>query len=372
LSNAPESVILVASSESTLKSSPVRRTLEQRLTDDLKFAVRRAGFDRVRVEKDAARLVVCGADESTAAARACSRVFGVAYAASAYLLVNTSLEQISQRIVTLARLRLRTGQSFAIRAHRSGPGAIPRREVELAGGREVLQATKRLGITVDLEDPDVTFYVDLVGRDAYVYTEKFQGPGGLPLSSQWKMLAVLDSGPLTILAACAMMRRGCVVELFIPVSHTITSLATEIQLNLAKRLANLVTRPNYKAFTVEIDHLLGDRAIDTTTGPAGWREVARLVAMRFAKAKRFRGLVLGNVGGRLDDIGSAHFGKTELPIFYPLLGLEREDLSELSRLVDITESELASQEELECMLSTQVDASLFESLTDSVVQEVQL
>ena len=76
---------------------------------------------------------------------------------------------------------------------------------------------KDQSVRVDLKKPDLTISVDLTGDMVYVYGNRTQGPGGLPISSQWKMLAVLDSGPLTVLAAYAMMRRGCLVELFIPI-----------------------------------------------------------------------------------------------------------------------------------------------------------
>ena len=344
MSKAAQRVVLVASSEFTLKSSPVRRTLEQRLIDDLKFALTRASFEGFRIEKDAARLVVLGAKGPGDPVIPCSSVFGVAYAAPAQLLMNASLEDVTGTIVSLAQQRLQTGQSFAVRAHRSTPGSVSRRDVEVNGGAEVLQAMKQQGITVDLDDPDLTFYVDLVGEDAYVYCERLQGPGGLPLSSQWKMLAVLDSGPLSILAAYAMMRRGCVVELFIPISSKLTGLAARTQLDLARRLDRLATRPNYKAFTLEIDEIIEKASNGSNVGSGQWRLLVRSLAARFAKEKRFRALVLGDVSGNLE---AATVARAELPVFYPLLGLEGEDLAELSNLAGVSGSEFTSNEEVE-------------------------
>ena len=349
MSKAAQRVVLVASSEFTLKSSPVRRTLEQRLIDDLKFALTRASFDGFRIEKEAARLVVLGAKGPGDPAIPCSSVFGVAYAGSCTIAhEHASLEDVIGTIVSLAQQRLQTGQSFAVRAHRSTPGSISRRDVEVNGGAEVLQAMKQQAITVDLDDPDLTLYIDLVGEDAFVYCERLQGPGGLPLSSQWKMLAVLDSGPLSILAAYAMMRRGCVVELFIPISGVVNGLAARTQLDLAWRLDRLATRPNYKAFTLEIDGLLEKGSKDSHVRSGEWKQLVRSLAARFAKEKRFRALVLGDVSGNLD---AATVARAELPVFYPLLGLEGEDLAELSTLAGVSTSELMPNEELEYSLS---------------------
>ena len=82
-----EPVVIVASAEFTLKSSPVRRTLEQRLIDDLPVALSRAGFHGFTVEKYGEvrgswplriRLGI--------RCQILHKVFGVAYAAPASLL----------------------------------------------------------------------------------------------------------------------------------------------------------------------------------------------------------------------------------------------------------------------------------------------
>ena len=249
--SSSEPVVLVASAEFTLKSSPVRRTLEQRLMDDLKVGLAgEKSLDAFRIEKDGGRITIRGIRNADDAARRCSRVFGVAYAAPAIMLP-ASMNTVIETIVKLAGEALKPGQSFAIRAHRATASPLSRREVEIKGGSEVLRSLKDNQVKVNLDTPDVTVFVDLVGDHAYVYRERLSGPGGLPLSSQWKMLAVLDSGPLSILAAYAMMRRGCLVEPLIPLSESISSFAKDQQFNLAHRLRDLVTRANYRGFTIE-------------------------------------------------------------------------------------------------------------------------
>jgi len=354
---------LVASSEFTLKSSPVRRTLEQRLIDDLRFSLASQGETASRVERDAARLVVHGAREVDSAALTCSRVFGVAYAAPA-LLVPADIEHVTSTLVRLAMQSLEEGGSFAIQAHRSTPGALLRRSVELSGGAEVLRSLKDREVRVDLNQPDVTLYVDLVGDWAYVYTEKLEGPGGLPLSSQWKMLAVLDSGPLTILAAYSMMRRGCMVQLFIPTSKAIRLFAEESQLLLAKKLARLVARPGYKAFKLDLDKFV----IKGMGSLADSRRLVRTAGIEFAKKKRFRGVVLADVMGRLEATMPYRYSAVELPIVQPLLGLLQEDIDQLSGLVGLnvgtgTEQESSVEEPLQESLPPILD---LETLVEEV------
>ena len=335
-----EPVILVASSEFTLKSYPVRRTLEQRLTDDLRYSLTKGGFQGFRVEKDAARLVVHGVKENDVGAELCSRVFGVAYSAPA-VLVEASTESVLALIATLAKTEIRPGQSFAIRAHRSVAGPLSRREIEINGGSTVLSALGDRGVTVDLEDPDVTICVDLVEDRAYAYTKKIEGPGGLPLSSKWKMLAVLDSGLLTLLAAYAMMRRGCLVELFIPTSTVTSAYSRERQLDLASKLRKLVTRTNYKQFIVNLEEQITSKSEgqSSTILP---KLLLRLAAVKFAEQKRLKGIIFANAGGDLgSDLPGA--GVTDLPVFTPLIGLSRNELADMAKLAGFPEDELQAE-----------------------------
>ena len=369
MSHPPEPVILVASAEFTLKSSPVRRTLEQRLIDDLKFALTRSGLKGFRVEKHAARLVVHGftaPKEAEVGTQSCSRVFGVAYAASATLL-SASAEAVQQSIVQLANEQLRRGQSFAIRAHRSERGSLSRRDVELNGGSQVLQALKGKGVTVDLEDPDVTIHVDLVGEDAYIYCEKLQGPGGLPLSAQWKMLAVLDSGPLTLLAAYSMMRRGCLVELFIPLSNINSAFAPENQLALARSLRRLVTRPSYRAYTVNYDQHIVESLKDQLNQAAVSKFFVRLAAAKFAKEKRFKGIIFADIAGEIGLAGTLKAAASDVAVFTPLIGLTREDLAELAKSVGLNGNEY-----LQNTYSTSVDSNIHNMSFDLPETRVEL
>jgi adenylyl- and sulfurtransferase ThiI len=324
----------------------------------LKFAIRRESLGCSRIEKEAARLVVFGTRQNDLAAAVCQHVFGVAYAAPALLLTKPTLDEIAQTILQLAEQQLSPGKSFAVRAHRSTPGSVARHDVELEGGSVVLRAFKDQGVHVDLNDPDSTFYVDMVGDDAYIYCRKLTGPGGLPLSAQWKMLAVLDTGPLSILAALAMMRRGCVVELLIPISAAIADLSSEPQLALARRVGRLVTRPNYKAFVMELEKQphAGDAA------NVDWRDFVRVSAVKFARDNRFKGLIFGDISGDLSTFRT-YPGPSPLPIFYPLLGMEEEDLTELLSL-----SELDDRQDLS-KWGTSSGSSPSQSQVKSLVEE---
>jgi adenylyl- and sulfurtransferase ThiI len=353
-----EAVVLVSSAEFALKSSPVRRSMEQRLIDDLKFAMLKGGFDSVKIQKDAGRIVIRGINEPTKAAALCSKVFGVAYAAPAAR-VNSLPESIKQTIVQLAKHELLPGQSFAIRCHRSSPSTTSTRDVEVDGGAEVLKVLHEREVRVKLNHPDRTIFADLCGQSAYVYSTKIPGPGGLPISSQWKMLAVLDSGPLSLFAAYVMMRRGCLVQLLIPnIRHAQTSL--DQQLTLARKLRGLVTRERYNAFVISIDSELRNH-----------RLLIRLISLDIAKQNRFRAIIFPDVAGPISHsmILAEKSREAGLPIFQPLLGFNQNELDELCGIFNIDMAEVNSELVRE---KYQLDETSITDLPNISLEEVSL
>ena len=322
--SADEQAVLVSSAEFVLKSSPVRRTLEQRLVDDLRFALHRAGLRDFAIEKVASRIIIKSVGNAQLAARTVARVFGVAYATPA-IKVSGSMEVILSALVRTAQT-VPPRQTFAIRCHRSSPSHLSTRDVEREGGSEILKQLAERSLKVNLSRPDVLISIDLIGENAYVYTEKLAGPGGLPISSKWKMLAVLDCGLLSLFAAYVMMRRGCLVQLIVPSSSIEKDYPIDRQLALARKLRQFVTRESYRAFVLEIDKT-----------PNPQKQAVRLMSLEIAKARRFRGVILADISGSISR-SRALYEKSRalgLPIFQPLIGLEINDLKELCQLFDV-------------------------------------
>jgi thiamine biosynthesis protein ThiI len=81
--------------------------------------------------------------------------------------------------------------------------------VEREAGEEVQKAT---GAGVDLSHPDVTIYAAAAQEGTYVFTEKIPGPGGLPVGTSGKALALLSGGFDSIAAAYYLAKRGAQVD----------------------------------------------------------------------------------------------------------------------------------------------------------------
>ncbi len=198
-------VLLVRFGELALKSPYVRRQLRDRLVANIQdlFAVEgvecltRADHGRIYVD----------VDDVPAASSALRRVFGIVSFSPARE-TTSDVEDIARVVLELAKDRLHGGGSFAIRARRSGTHPYTSQDLAKLLGRRIQDRIPKT--TVDLDAPQVEIHVEVRENRTYVFTEVVDGPGGLPMGSQGRGLALVDSDP-GMVAAWLAMKRGCKV-----------------------------------------------------------------------------------------------------------------------------------------------------------------
>ncbi len=198
-------LLLVRYGELALKSAPVRREFEATLRRNLLDQFLREGVP-ARVRADHGHLYV-EVDDAARAAPLVARVFGVT-SVSVVEEVPTDRAQITAALLERAAPRLTPGARFAVRARRTGSHPFTSQELARDLGGDVLDRFPALGLTVDLERPDVELFVEVRGPRTYLYFDRIPGPGGLPLGVAGTLVAYVD-GPRAALGAWLMMKRGC-------------------------------------------------------------------------------------------------------------------------------------------------------------------
>ncbi len=206
-------VVVVRHGDIGVKSATVQRSMERRLVANLEATLDAKGIDTEVEDRWTRPLIHVGEKGVEAATDAACETFGVRSASPA-ITVPPTLEAIREGIAETARSVYRSG-SFAVRARRAGgPEAHPftSEDIEREGGQAVWDAVSDgFEPTVDLEDPDLTFHVECRSEEAFVACERREGPGGLPLGSQGRLVALVSGGIDSPVAAWSAMRRGCAV-----------------------------------------------------------------------------------------------------------------------------------------------------------------
>ena len=204
-----DTVVVRYGGEIGTKSSAVQRRMERRLADELEAMLGARGVDG-RVELHPTRPLVRtdGPRAAAEAAEAAADVFGVVSASPART-VQPEFDAILDALAEAGRACYEGG-SFAVSARRAGTDyPFTSHDVEVEGGAAVFEAVEdRFEPEVDLEDPDLTFGVEVRAEEAFVFTETYDGPGGLPLGSQGPLVALVSGGIDSPVAAYEAMRRG--------------------------------------------------------------------------------------------------------------------------------------------------------------------
>ncbi|WP_135822642.1 tRNA sulfurtransferase [Halostella litorea] len=330
--------VVVRHGDVNQKSGSVQRDMERRLVANIEALLADRGVD-ADVEHRWTRPLVHATPETVeAAADAATDAFGVVSASPA-LVVPAERDAITDALARTARERY-DGGTFAVAARRAGDSLpFTSEDVEEFGGRAVWEAVAdEFDPEVDLDDPDLTFFVECrEDGDAFVFLEKRPGPGGLPLGSQAPLVALVSGGIDSPVAAYEAMKRGApVVPVYVDLGdyggpdHEARAMET------VRTLADLA--PNFDLRPYRVD------GGDTVSLLAGTMEQGRMLAFRrflyrvgerIAEMEGAHGLVTGEAIGQKSSQTARNFGVTsraaDLPVHRPLLTLDKQDIVERAR-----------------------------------------
>jgi adenylyl- and sulfurtransferase ThiI len=133
-----------------------------------------------------------------------SRIFGIVSFSPA-VQTTSDMENMSMLALQLTKNILTEEKSFAIRATRVGTHTFSSQQVAVHIGNDIVKATHA---GVDLTNPDIELFIEIRDKKSFLFTEKINGVGGLPLGTQGRILALIED-TASLLAAWYLMRRGC-------------------------------------------------------------------------------------------------------------------------------------------------------------------
>lgn len=97
-------------------------------------------------------------------------------------------------------------KTFVIRAKRTGVHEFISPQIEQTVGGYMLD--QNITSTVDLHNPQVTLYIELIYNQLNIITQKYQGLGGYPLGTQGDILSLMSGGFDSTVASYLTMKRG--------------------------------------------------------------------------------------------------------------------------------------------------------------------
>ncbi len=327
------------SSEITLKGLN-RRQFEDGL---LKEVRRRIGGEH-KIHKESGRFFVYSYSDEII--KELQKVFGILRVAVADI-VEKDIEDIGRAAVEQIR-GMKNVKTFKVESKR-GDKSFPLNSMELSReiGGFVLKSIE--GIRVDVHNPEVIVSVEVRDK-AYVYAKEYEGVGGMPYKSAGKGMLLLSGGIDSPVAGFMMAKRGLELSCVYYHSHPYTSeRAKEKVVDLARKLSEY-TGP-IKLYVIPFTRIqmeIIEKCREDELTIIMRRFMMKLAELAAAK-ERAKALVTGESLGQvasqtLDSIFVTN-SELELPVFRPLIGMDKIDIMDISRKIGTYEISILPYED---------------------------
>ena len=333
-----------------------RDLFEDRLVHNIQRALKGVGVTRVEKLRNRIRVLLPPEIDPSLIQDRLRHVCGVANFFLAHAvpldIVQTRLDELSAAVIE--DLRPKSFSTFRVTAKRADKRLpMTSMDVERAVGEAVCDT---LGKKVNLKNPDLTIYLELLTKEAYCATEKVQGPGGMPVGVSGNVTCLISGGIDSPVAAYRMIKRGCRAFFVHFSGRPLVSRASEEKV---RDLVQVLTAYQYESRLYIVPFGAIQREIVLNT-PAPFRVVLyrRMmlrIAEEFARRESCWGLVtgdsLGQVASQTPENLSVVEEATALPLLRPLIGMDKLEITDEARRLGTYDTSIEEDQDC-CKLFT--------------------
>lgn len=341
-------IILIKNGELTLKGLN-RCNFEDILIKNIRRRLRDLG--EINVRKAQSTIYIEPKDDTFDFEEALERVkliFGIAAFSRACVCEKTMEDIIAKSPIYLENdlKNVKTFKVEAKRADKQFPLTSPEICREIGG--VLLGAYPHL--KVDVHNPDIIIYVEIRDYNAYVRGEQIQGAGGLPVGTAGNASILISGGIDSPVAAWCMAKRGLRLNAIHFASPPYTSPRAEQKVHtLLSRVArysgaiNLAIVP----FTQIQDEIANNCPEEYFT--LIMRRMMMRISERIAREKDSLALITGESLGQVASQTLPALVTTDyvcnMPVLRPLIGMDKEEIVEISRKIDTFETSILPYED---------------------------
>lgn len=369
-------LIIARYGELALKSDRVRKRFENRLVNNIKASI------DAEVKVRQARIYISPNDFDDALDKL-ERIFGIVSYSPA-VTTKSTFEDI-ERDVSLYAEKLHDeglldeNTKFAISCRRVGNHEFSSQEMAAFAGAVVV---RKYSSPVDLTNPELTIYLEVRDNDAYIFHEKIQGPGGLPLGTQGKVVSLVSSGIDSPVATYLMMKRGCqVIALYCDNQPYTTPEALKNFEDLIDQLNLYASGAPIKKRVVKYGDYLSackSDAPDKMTCvlcKSGMYKLAGMLAKKVHADAVIDGSSLGQVASQTLPNILATREDLDVPVLSPLIGFDKVEITRIAERIGTFE--ISKRDDGGCKAvpkypETNADLELVKQVKKDINQEEEL
>ncbi|MBE7038693.1 MAG: tRNA 4-thiouridine(8) synthase ThiI [Ruminococcaceae bacterium] len=260
-----------------------------------------------------------------------------------------NLESIKQEILNSFTDEIKAHNTFKVNAKRADkkfPYKSPQICDEIGGF--ILENFPHL--KVDVNNPSLAVTVEIRDNEAFVHTQRVKCSGGMPVGTNGKAMLLLSGGIDSPVAGYMIAKRGVKLEAVHFFSYPYTG---ERAKDKVLKLASIVAKYNgeikvhivpFTEIQLEIREKCPEEHLTLVM-----RRFMMQIAERVAKSNNCQALVTGESIGQVasQTIGALNVTNDSVNtvVFRPLIGMDKEEIVEISRKIDAFETSILPYED---------------------------
>ena len=275
------------------------------------------------------------------------KVFGIVSIVVAYV-GEKDIDVLTDIIVNNFSKELSSASTFKVISKRSDKKFhMESPEICMEVGGRILE--KFPNLTVDVKNPEINVYVE-IREQGYVHLDRISGSGGMPSGSNGKAMLLLSGGIDSPVAGYMIGKRGVCLEAIHFFSYPYTSdRAKDKVLKLAKILKSYTgsLKVHIVPFT-DIQLQIRDKCPEehlTLVMRRFMMQISQKIAEKRGCAALVTGESIGQVASQTMGALAVTDDAVTMPVFRPLIGMDKEEIVEISRKIDTFETSILPYED---------------------------
>jgi len=259
-------------------------------------------------------------------------VFGIAYFSFA-IDCEQNIEEI--KIKSFEILKDKEFKTFRVETKRGEKDfPLTSQQINEQAGEYIFEKLnpKDLKYRVNLKNPDITCFIEIVEKYAFLYLEKIQGLGGLPVDVSGKVISLLSGGIDSPVASFYGMKRG--VRMIFLHFYTNKKFLEKIRKNI-----KILNKYQFKSELYLVPFLDIHKAIFHKTNPELGCILCRRFMFRIAQALAikkgadalFTGENIGQVASQTLVNMRTIEDAINIPVLKPLIGMDKKDIIKIAK-----------------------------------------
>ena len=280
---------------------------------------------------------------------ALGKVFGIVGICPVVVEENTEFENLKQKVIDYVEKAYdRKNFTFKVFTRRNDK-TYPMTSMEVSAelGHFLLEAFPDLA--VDVHSPQEIINVE-IRKVAYIYSITIPGPGGLPVGTNGRGMALLSGGIDSPVAAYMIAKRGVVVEAVYFHAPPFTSeRAKQKVVDLAKKVARYSGKIKLHVVNFTDIQLAIYEKCPHDELTIIMRRYMMKIAEHFADEDKCLGLITGESIGQVASQTMQSLAATNevchMPVYRPLIAMDKNDIIDISNKIDTYETSILPYED---------------------------